>query len=75
MSRNIIAGHALQGGPHRESNRDADRMRHFHALTREQQAEAIRQLAAAGQSETAIASATGLSVEFVRHVIGERGTP
>ena len=64
---------ALHG--HRESNRDADRMAQFHALDRAQQADAIRRMAAAGASDLAIASATQLSVEFIRHVIGERGAP
>jgi DNA invertase Pin-like site-specific DNA recombinase len=51
---------------------DPDQMRHFAALDREQQAQAIRRLIAAGQSEHTIARATGLSVEMVRRVIGER---
>jgi hypothetical protein len=42
------------------------RMRHFHALDREQQVKAIRRLAAAGQGAHTIAHATGLSVEQVR---------
>jgi len=62
---------ALHG--HRENPGDADRMAVFHALTREQQAQAIRRLAAMGQSETTIARATGLSVEFIKRVIAERG--
>ena len=53
-------------------NPDADRMRHFHALDREQQAQAIRRLGATGLSEHGIAQATGLSVEMVRQVLGER---
>jgi hypothetical protein len=45
---------------------------HFHALDREQQAEAIRRLAAAGQGEHTIAHATGLSVEMIRRVLAEQ---
>ena len=52
-------------------NPDTNRMRHFHALDREQQAQAIRRLAATGMSEHGIAHATGLSVEMVRHVLAE----
>jgi hypothetical protein len=50
-------------------------MRHFHSLDRQQQAEAIRRMASTGASELSIASATQLSVEFIRHVPTERGTP
>jgi hypothetical protein len=50
---------------------DLDRMRHFHALDREQQAAAIRRLAVTGMSDHGISSATKLSVEFVRRVLAE----
>ena len=45
---------------------------HFHALDHDQQGQAIRRLAASGQSEHTIASATGLSVEMIRRVLAER---
>jgi hypothetical protein len=32
-------------------------------------------MAATGASELSIAAATQLSVEFIRHVLAERGTP
>jgi hypothetical protein len=44
---------------------------HFHVLSREQQAQAIRRLAAGGQGEHTIAHATGLSVEFIRRILAE----
>lgn len=50
---------------------DVDRMRHFHCLTREQQAEAVRRLRACGHTEHTIASATGLAVEQIRRVLSE----
>lgn len=52
-------------------NPDTDRMRHFHALDRVQQAQAIRRLAVTGMSEHGIAHATGLSVEMVQQVLQE----
>lgn len=71
MSRSHIGGQlsldalaALAG-----TGADADRMRHFRALDEAQQREAIRRLAAAGQSEHTIARATGLAVEQIRHVL------
>jgi DNA invertase Pin-like site-specific DNA recombinase len=45
---------------------------HFANLTRDQQADVIRRMANEGHSETTIATATGLSVELIRRVIGER---
>jgi hypothetical protein len=45
---------------------------HFHTLDREQQADAIRRLAADGQGDRTIAQATGLSVEQVRRVLADR---
>lgn len=52
---------------------DLDRARlHFHALDREQQAQAIRRLAAAGQGDHAIARATSLGVELVRRVLANQ---
>jgi hypothetical protein len=54
-----------RGTPH-----DADPSRlHWHALTREQQAAAIRRMRAAGMSELVIAHATGLSLECVMRVL------
>lgn len=45
---------------------------HFTTLDRDQKAQAIRRLAAIGQSEYTIASATGLAVEFIRRVLAEQ---
>jgi hypothetical protein len=53
---------------------EAARMRAFAILSREQQGQAIQRLAATGMSDHSIASATRLSVEFVRHVLGEHAT-
>jgi DNA invertase Pin-like site-specific DNA recombinase len=47
---------------------------HFHALDRQQQAQAIRRLAASGQSEHTIARATGLSVEMISRILAEAVT-
>jgi DNA invertase Pin-like site-specific DNA recombinase len=44
---------------------------HFHALSRQEQAQAIRRLAASGQGEHTIALATGLSVEQIRRILAE----
>jgi DNA-binding NarL/FixJ family response regulator len=49
-------------------------LRHFLLLDRDQQESAIRRLAASGMNDYGIAAATGLSVEMVRRVIGERTT-
>lgn len=51
---------------------DAARLRHFRILSREQQAEAIRRQAVCGHGEHTIARATGLSVEQIRHILGEQ---
>jgi hypothetical protein len=48
---------------------DADARRYFHVLTREQQADAIRKLAADGMSELALAAATRYSVEMIREIL------
>lgn len=45
-------------------------MRHFLLLDRNQQAQAIRRLVASGMSEHTVSTATGLSVEQVRRVLG-----
>lgn len=59
-----------------EPEYDAQRLRHFAALDREQQAQAIQRLAATGYGDNTIASATGLSVEMIRRILGEsRGKP
>ena len=47
-------------------------LHHFLLLDREQQRGAIIRLAAAGYTDNDIASATRLSVEMVRSIIGER---
>ncbi|MHB8816251.1 MAG: hypothetical protein ACYDAE_23710 [Steroidobacteraceae bacterium] len=58
------------------TGRDADnRMRHFRTLDRDAQAAAIRRMAMLGWSDHGISQATQLSVEFIRHVIGERVAP
>jgi DNA invertase Pin-like site-specific DNA recombinase len=44
---------------------------HFNILTRDEQAAAIRRLAASGQSEHTIARATGLSVEMINRILAE----
>jgi hypothetical protein len=41
-------------------------------LTREEQEHAIRKLAAGGLSDYDLVAATGLAVEIIRQVIGER---
>lgn len=48
------------------------RMKAFHILSRAEQAAAIRRLHSVGYSDHGIANATRLSVEFIRHVIGDR---
>lgn len=45
---------------------------HFHAMPHDQQVQAIRRLAAAGQGDQTIARATGLSVEQIRRLMAER---
>lgn len=47
-------------------------LHHFVMLDRDQQAAAIRKLAASGVSDYGVSAATRLSVEFVRTVIGPR---
>jgi len=44
----------------------------FTTMTRQQQAQAMRKMAAAGWSEFTISHATALSIEQVRRVLGER---
>lgn len=44
---------------------------HFHAMPWDQQATAIRRLAAVGHGDHTIARATGLSVEVVRRLLAE----
>jgi hypothetical protein len=51
------------------------RMLYFELLEPEQQAQAIRRLAAMGQSEFTIASATGMAVEAIRTVLAEADGP
>jgi hypothetical protein len=47
------------------------RMRHFQLLTHDRQVQAIRGMLAQGTTEYGVAAATGLSVEFIRQVLGE----
>lgn len=54
---------------------DANRMRHWHSLTREQQVQAIRDLARLGMSERTISAATDLTVEQVRRALGKSSPP
>lgn len=55
-----------------DTSRPSDaRMRHFHALDRTAQTDAIRGLAVAGWSEQSIARATQLSVEMIGYVLLE----
>jgi hypothetical protein len=49
----------------------ARQLAHFHLLTREEQAQAIRRMARAGYGEETIASATFLSREMVRQILAE----
>jgi hypothetical protein len=44
---------------------------HFRILSRDQQAAAIRRLAASGMSDYGISHATGLAVEQIRRVLSE----
>ncbi len=53
---------------------DAMRMRHFHTLAREQQAETVRRLAALGWTDHGISHATLLSVEHVRRALADHST-
>jgi hypothetical protein len=50
----------------------ADNRRYFEMLDRQEQAAAIRRLAASRMSDYGIAAATGLAVEQVRRVLAER---
>ncbi len=50
----------------------ADPRAHFYALSRDEQRDAIKRLALDGMSDYGIASATKLSVEMVRTILGER---
>lgn len=47
------------------------RMKYFDDMSRTEQAEAIRRMAADGASDYAIAHATRLSAEAIRRIIGE----
>lgn len=53
---------------------NVDPRQHWHTLTREQQADAIRRMHAEGMSDTTIAAATQLTVEFINRVIGQQRT-
>ncbi len=55
-----------------ESRLSGDPRAHFHSLTRDEQAAAIRRLADEGLGEYTIAHACGLAVEQVRAILGER---
>ena len=53
-----------------ESSDDA-RMAAFNQLARDEQATAIRRMARESHTETTIANATGLSVEFIKRVLAD----
>jgi hypothetical protein len=55
------------------TDKPAGPMGYFLLLTPDEQAAAIRRLAASGLSDHVIASATRLSVEMIRTILGERG--
>lgn len=55
-----------------DAARIADPRQHYHALSREQRELAIRGMRADGHSDHTIAHATGLAVEQIRQLIGER---
>jgi DNA invertase Pin-like site-specific DNA recombinase len=57
----------LQSIPHRERE-----LKYFLLLEPEQQRQAIQRLAATGMSDSTIASATSLSVEMVRRILGDK---
>ncbi len=44
---------------------------HFHELGRDQQAAAIRRLAAQGMTDYGLAHATSLAVEQIRQILGD----
>jgi DNA-binding NarL/FixJ family response regulator len=73
MSRPSIGGpldlNALAALSGANSNSEEARMRHFHALDPQQQAQAIARLAATGLSDYDIAAATAMHVEQVREVL------
>jgi hypothetical protein len=48
------------------------RMHYFSMLNRDEQAKAIARLASSGMNDYGIASATGISVEMVRKILGEQ---
>ncbi len=54
------------------ANPNDRRMHYFAMLTRDEQAEAIYRLSRSGMSDHAIASATQLSVEMIRAILGEQ---
>jgi hypothetical protein len=55
----------------RGTRHDADPSRYYwHCLTRAEQAQTIRRMRAAGMNELTIASATGLSIEFIQRILG-----
>jgi hypothetical protein len=49
-------------------------LRYFMMLSQSEQCAAIRRMAAIGMSDYTIASATRLSVEQIRQIIGDRAT-
>ncbi|MGH8208865.1 MAG: hypothetical protein ACREU6_04590 [Steroidobacteraceae bacterium] len=53
-------------------SRDDRRMQHWHTLSHAAQRAVVLRMADGGQSDVAIACATGWSREYVAHVIGER---
>lgn len=53
---------------------EQQRMLYFAMMTEAEQREAIKRLADSGVGDHGIASATGIAVEAVRSIIGQRAT-
>lgn len=51
------------------------RMHYFALLSRDEQEQAIRRMAASGLSDHVISAATMLSVEQIKKILGERANP
>ena len=54
-----------------DRHRVADPRAHFHALSREDQRDAIKRLAGGGMSAYGLAHATGLAVEQIRSIVAD----
>lgn len=60
------------GAPTRHTDLERRRRQHWFSLTQAEQAAAVRRMADAGHGDYTIASASGLAVEQVRRILGER---